>query len=204
MRFDAEPDDEDNFETVTKTDIHIQMNPMQPGMNVADFPQNPYSERIKKSDSLFFEDGQRSVDFVLVWKKLVPCNDEARSEVLRNREIEDIKKKEDERTKKRDVFEENLVNEGLEIEKEIVDEEINFVKIHAPLEVLRRYAEILKLRLPMKEVSQMTFILINTNNENKFGEKTESEISTSCEVVFCTCCLLNTKKFRCFECFYFV
>lgn len=34
-----------------------------------------------------------------------------------------------------------------------MDGDLHFVKIHAPLEVLRRYSEILKLRMPMKEVS---------------------------------------------------
>ena len=32
---------------------------------------------------------------------------------------------------------------------------LHFIKIHAPREVLRRYAEILKLRLPMKELPNM-------------------------------------------------
>lgn len=56
------------------------------------------------------------------------------------------------RSLKRSLFEENLRNEGLELEPEDIEEDLHFVKIHAPLEVLRRYAEILKLRLPMKEV----------------------------------------------------
>lgn len=42
--------------------------------------------------------------------------------------------------------------EGLEIEYEPSEPNgLCFLKIHAPREVLRRYAEILKLRLPMKE-----------------------------------------------------
>lgn len=57
------------------------------------------------------------------------------------------------RAERREVFEENLLQEGLELESYVIDEEINFIKMHAPLEVLRRYAEILKLRMPMKEVS---------------------------------------------------
>lgn len=32
---------------------------------------------------------------------------------------------------------------------------LNFIKIHAPIEVLKRYAEILKLRMPMKEISDI-------------------------------------------------
>lgn len=54
---------------------------------------------------------------------------------------------------KRAIFEDNLRTEGLELEDEDLDGDLHFVKIHAPLEVLRRYSEILKLRMPMKEVS---------------------------------------------------
>lgn len=50
------------------------------------------------------------------------------------------------------VFEENLINEGLELERENAIDGLYFIKIHAPSEVLRRYSEILKLRMPMKEV----------------------------------------------------
>jgi anoctamin-1 len=31
---------------------------------------------------------------------------------------------------------------------------LHFIKLHAPDEVLRRYAEILKLRMPMKKVQK--------------------------------------------------
>ena len=55
---------------------------------------------------------------------------------------------------KRQIFESNLEKEGLQIE--YVDTPgvtLHFIKLHAPDEVLRRYAEILKLRMPMKLVS---------------------------------------------------
>ena len=44
--------------------------------------------------------------------------------------------------------------EGLELEEDQIDENspLTFVKIHTPWEVLRRYAEILKIRMPMKLV----------------------------------------------------
>lgn len=83
--------------------------------------------------SLYFNDGERSIDFVLVSQP----DDEIG--------VEDLN------CIKRNIFEENLTNEGLEIEREKF-ENLTFIKIHAPLEVLRRYAEILKLRMPMKEV----------------------------------------------------
>ena len=56
------------------------------------------------------------------------------------------------------TFEENLRKEGLVLEHLPTEPNgLSFVKIHAPLDVLKRYAEILKLRLPMKKVI--------TNNE---------------------------------------
>lgn len=90
-------------------------------------PNNEYT-------SLFFADGERSIDFVIVWQKV----DDAVQEDLN--------------CTKRAIFEDNLVNEGLELERESV-EQLHFTKIHTPIEVLRRYAEILKLRMPMKEVT---------------------------------------------------
>lgn len=46
-----------------------------------------------------------------------------------------------------------MEKEGLELEYEQVETNgLHFIKIHAPKTVLRRYAEILKLRLPMKEL----------------------------------------------------
>ena len=49
--------------------------------------------------------------------------------------------------------------EGLDLEYENEVDGLNFIKIHAPLQVLRRYSEILKLRMPMKEVI-ITFVLL--------------------------------------------
>lgn len=87
--------------------------------------------------SLFFTDGERSIDFVLVWK------------------VVDDATQEDINGTKRAIFEDNLVNEGLQVERESIDQ-FHFTKIHTPIEVLRRYAEILKLRMPMKEVISPT------------------------------------------------
>ena len=53
---------------------------------------------------------------------------------------------------KRQIFEHNLEKEGLEIEQVDGPGTLHFIKIHATEEVLRRYAEILKLRMPMKQV----------------------------------------------------
>lgn len=70
-----------------------------------------------------------------MWDESIPSNDVDASHI------------------KRQIFESNLEKEGLQIEH--VDTEgvtLHFLKIHAPDEVLRRYAEILKLRMPMKLV----------------------------------------------------
>lgn len=53
--------------------------------------------------------------------------------------------------RKREIFENNLLADGLELEVEKT-QKIHFVKIHAPTEVLCRYCEILKVKLPIKKV----------------------------------------------------
>jgi len=80
-----------------------------------------------------FRDEGHSVDFILVWAQssAVSCSDIA--------------------FKKREIFERHLLEEGLILERE-QNVLLHFVKIHAPVEVLGRYAEILKLRMPMRKV----------------------------------------------------
>ncbi|XP_023034609.1 anoctamin-1 isoform X1 [Drosophila willistoni] len=91
-----------------------------------------FYQRSELNTSLFFADCVRSIDFVLAYT------------------VNAHEPTEQENIEKRRVFETNLLNQGLEVEYS-QKEQIYFVKIHAPLEVLRRYAEILKLRMPMKE-----------------------------------------------------
>jgi hypothetical protein len=51
------------------------------------------------------------------------------------------------------IFESHLLEEGLELEEEYVEDTgLHFVKIHSPLGLLKRYAEILELRCPIKQV----------------------------------------------------
>ncbi|XP_050684598.1 anoctamin-5 isoform X4 [Leptidea sinapis] len=89
--------------------------------------------------SLSFNDGVRSVDFVLVW--------EAGKEQASTREAFEHRR----------IFERNLEADGLQLEREAPENchGLNFVKIHAPYAVLRDYSEILKLRMPMKECSKI-------------------------------------------------
>ena len=58
----------------------------------------------------------------------------------------------DQAKSKRNTFEDNLEQEGLVLSRQQhLETGLHFVKIYAPIEVLKRYAEILKLRLPMKK-----------------------------------------------------
>lgn len=82
-------------------------------LDYLDAPRNPFNNNPELNSSLYFEDGIRSVDFVLVWK----FSEEESPEI------------DAERNDKREVFEENLINEGLEIERETVDGEFNFIKV---------------------------------------------------------------------------
>ena len=96
--------------------------------------------------------GEDNVDFVLVW--------DAHSSSSRS----------DEALRTRRVFESNLEQEGLVLSRyEHFETGLHFVKIHAPTEVLKRYAEILKLRLPMKKVSKQiglkAFLFVTEQNE---------------------------------------
>lgn len=79
-----------------------------------------------------FQDGERTVDFVLAYAADDPHP--------RNAD-------------KRKAFENNLENEGLELEREET-QKIHFVKIHAPKKVLCSYCEILKIKMPTKRVSE--------------------------------------------------
>ena len=99
-------------------------------------------------ESLFIgDDNEDVVDFVLVWDSNSKCAD-ANSET-------------------RQVFESNLAQEGLVLSRhEHFETGLHFVKIHAPTEVLKRYAEILKLRFPMKKV-RSTRLKYNTNHKGK-------------------------------------
>ncbi|KAL4642129.1 anoctamin-5-like [Arapaima gigas] len=85
-------------------------------------------------DSIFFRDGVRRIDFVLSY-------------------VEDCAKDWEKKQEWRKAFETNLKNEGLELEMEQSKSEERttyFVKIHAPWEVLIKYADMLKVKVPFK------------------------------------------------------
>jgi len=104
-----------------------------------------------QNPSLFFTDGVRKIDFILAWDESIPSNNNEQSK------------------RKRQVFEHNLEEEGLELE--YVDSQgaaLHFIKVHAPDEILRRYAEILKLRMPMKIVRSILHLSIFDLNASCF------------------------------------
>ncbi|OXA61028.1 Anoctamin-1 [Folsomia candida] len=75
------------------------------------------------------------IDFVLVWNGQIETANSAKS------------------IEKRKVFETHLEKEGLVLSREVLrSKKLHFLKIHAPLEVLQRYAEILRLQMPIKEI----------------------------------------------------
>ncbi|KAM4018361.1 anoctamin-3 isoform 2-T2 [Anomaloglossus baeobatrachus] len=75
---------------------------------------------------LYFKDGIKRIDYILVYKKSSP-------------QIE-----------KRSTFEKNLRAEGLMLEREnsITNNDIMFVKVHCPWDTLCKYAERMNIRMP--------------------------------------------------------
>ncbi|EDW81887.2 uncharacterized protein Dwil_GK25421 [Drosophila willistoni] len=92
-----------------------------------------------------FNDGKRSVDFVLAYNG------------------EDLI---EEHRRKREIFEANLQREGLELEH-YVGQRVHFIKLHAPLQVLYRYAEILKIKLPLRPIPGQEQIVEESEHEFK-------------------------------------
>uniref|UniRef100_A0A452GTV9 Anoctamin n=1 Tax=Gopherus agassizii TaxID=38772 RepID=A0A452GTV9_9SAUR len=81
------------------------------------------------SSGLFFKDGKKRIDYILVYKKS-------------SLQIE-----------KRNTFEKNLRAEGLMLEREpaITSTDIMFVKIHCPWDTLCKYAERMNIRMPFRK-----------------------------------------------------
>lgn len=88
--------------------------------------------------NLFFEDDRRRIDYILVYKN-------------KSKDLQDSAS----RIKNRRVFERQLEEEGLELECDYNEHrELQYTKVHAPFEVLTRYTEIMKSRMPIKEVPE--------------------------------------------------
>lgn len=105
----------------------------------ASVPKVEKAEFNGKSDSLFFNDGVRRIDFVLVYE------DEDMKEIDKNRMFQ-------KRKQRREYFEASLMKMGMELEaaRSVVDEKLLFVKVHMPWDVLCTYAEVLHIKLPIQ------------------------------------------------------
>lgn len=92
------------------------------------------------AESVMFRDGRRKIDMIL-------CYEQESEGVMT--EIEARRKEQ------RRIFEENLIKEGLEIELEdkskAFDEKTYFLKVHIPWRTETRIAEVMNLKLPVKQ-----------------------------------------------------
>lgn len=97
---------------------------------------------VSQEQSLYFQDGERSVDFIIAWDNRTAA---ANSDVAERRR----------------AFYEGQLAEELHLESDDAEEgcALSFVKIHVPKDVLKKYAEILKVRMPMKEVRRHRALL---------------------------------------------
>ncbi|XP_015208423.1 anoctamin-6 [Lepisosteus oculatus] len=104
-----------------------------------DMAKAEFVEFNNKPDSLFFNDGTRRIDFVLVYE------DEDKKEYDKRHMYQ-------RRKRRREYFEASLMKMGLELEAthSVLDEKVIFVKVHAPWEVLCTYAEVLHIKLPIQ------------------------------------------------------
>uniref|UniRef100_A0A7N4P5N6 Anoctamin n=1 Tax=Sarcophilus harrisii TaxID=9305 RepID=A0A7N4P5N6_SARHA len=86
-------------------------------------------KKVAAPPSLFFKDGKKRIDYILVYKKS-------------SLQVE-----------KRSTFERNLREEGLMLEREqsITNSDIMFVKIHCPWDTLCKYAERMNIRMPFRK-----------------------------------------------------
>nr|XP_061812900.1 anoctamin-3-like [Nerophis lumbriciformis] len=91
--------------------------------------RNPSDE-----SGLFFRDGKKRIDYILVYKKSSPL------------------------VEKRCTFEKNLRAQGLMLEKEpsLTNNDIMFVKVHTPWDTLCKYAEQMNIRMPFRKKSHFT------------------------------------------------
>ncbi|XP_056604710.1 anoctamin-6 [Triplophysa dalaica] len=103
-----------------------------PKVERTEFNDNP--------DSLFFNDGKRRIDFVLVY--------EDESKIASGKKASVYKRK----LWRRECFEGNLMNMGVELEatRSVVDEKLFFVKVHMPFDLLCTYAEVMHIKLPIQ------------------------------------------------------
>ncbi|XP_038664336.1 anoctamin-1a isoform X3 [Scyliorhinus canicula] len=171
-----------------------QLNGVGPPDEVIILNTFPADQTVKRPHGLYMQDGQRRVDYVLVYqykkanRKGISTRHRGsigsrQQEPEADPPLQPSDFPEDDKRMRRDEFELNLLESGLELES---DEEtkaygLGFVKIHAPWHVLCREAEFLKIKMPTKrvyEVKQKTGIL---SKISKIGHKMASPLRPKVE-----------------------
>ncbi|XP_076009973.1 anoctamin-4-like [Genypterus blacodes] len=111
--------------------------------------ESPLPEGRGKSSGICFSDGKSRIDYILVYRK-----SSSQSE-------------------KREVFERNIRAEGLQMEKEasLTNSDVIFLKLHAPWDVLCRYAELMNIRMPFRRK------IFYKHRRHKFMSRMEKRIN---------------------------
>ncbi|XP_075932197.1 anoctamin-4-like [Anarhichas minor] len=102
-----------------------------------------------KSSGLCFSDGKSRIDYILVYRKTSS------------------------QSEKREIFERNIRAEGLQMEKEasLTNSDVIFLKLHAPWDVLCRYAELMNIRMPFRRK------ILFMHRRQKFMSRMEKRIN---------------------------
>ncbi|XP_044133326.1 anoctamin-4 [Bufo gargarizans] len=115
-------DDDSLLHAANLTSMSDEVSRLDAEGKIPSFPEK------NRTSGLFLTDGKCRIDYILVYRKSSPHSE------------------------KREIFERNIRAEGLQMEKEssITNSDIMFVKLHAPWEVLGRYAELMNVRMPFR------------------------------------------------------
>ncbi|KAM3926928.1 anoctamin-6 isoform 2-T2 [Leptodactylus fuscus] len=110
--------------------------------NVTRFHSAEMVEFNQNSESLYFNDDQRRIDYILVYE-----DETLKEQTKSTKKTLFLKQK-----KKRQAYESNLIRNGLQLEatKSVSNDGLVFVKVHAPWEVLCTYAEVMHIKLPIQ------------------------------------------------------
>ncbi|XP_026065055.1 anoctamin-6-like [Carassius auratus] len=148
----SEAEDNDILELDSETEEDVEMTVMTDVVYSEELPtykSMPKGQAVPKveraefngnPDSLFFNDGKRRIDFVLVYEDESKSLSDKKGSVMRRKQ------------RRREFFEGSLMNMHVELEatKSVVDEKLIYVKVHMPFEVLCTYAEVMHIKLPIQ------------------------------------------------------
>ena len=98
--------------------------------------------RIQMEESILSDkDREKKIDYVLVTELFSSLEDDGK----------DFDKELNQKRKKREIFLENLREKGLEIQTILIENSIEtFDLVYVPEEVIKKYATILKMKMPLK------------------------------------------------------